>query len=287
MSLTTKTVLTLATGVCVLGLVVCGSDWLFGSNSTDRATEGGLDSSVSRNRRCPVESAIGGPSVCLVGNTSTAETAQAGSLAEAQPKTATRDVNDSDDGVSWDFVARNSATKKIEVSLSNPTEINFTDSPLADVVAYLSEYHEIPILLDKVALIDAGIALDTPITCTLAETTLESALNIMLRPLMFEFVITNEVMMITTAERAEDLIEPRVYDLLRLPSLDTKMVSSIILSATRSDSWNENGGAGSLVTGPDFLVINHNQRTHRQIVSLLDQLERQARQKAKRNAAAK
>jgi len=103
------------------------------------------------------------------------------------------------------------AERRIAASLDEQTEVNFTDSPLTDVVAYLQDYHNIPIILDSAALSDAGIATDTPVTRTLAGVKLRSALKIILQPLALAYVIEDEVMKITTAEKENEKLQTRVY----------------------------------------------------------------------------
>lgn len=112
---------------------------------------------------------------------------------------------------------------------------------------------------------------------------MESALNIILSPLKLDYVVNNEVMTITTAKQAEATTESLVYDLARIPNIEPKTLSSIIMSvATKPEAWTEQGGPGTLVLGTDFIAINQNQRAHRKIVSLLTQLERHAKEQARR-----
>ena len=69
----------------------------------------------------------------------------------------------------------------IEKALSQPTELDFTDSPLSNVIDYLKDHHSqkaghpFDIQLDTKALNDAGIAPDTPVTKCLKGISLRSA----------------------------------------------------------------------------------------------------------------
>ncbi len=103
------------------------------------------------------------------------------------------------------------AERRIAASLSEQTEIGFTDSPLTDVVAFLSDYHNIPIIIDTEALNEEGIAPDQPVTRSLSGVTLRSALKIMLQPLALAYVIEDEVMKITTLTKEKDKLQTRVY----------------------------------------------------------------------------
>ena len=59
----------------------------------------------------------------------------------------------------------------------------------------------IPIWIDKKALDDVGIGTDTPVTINLAGITLRSGLKIMLKELELTYVISDEVLKITTPKR--------------------------------------------------------------------------------------
>ena len=88
--------------------------------------------------------------------------------------------------------------------------VSADDKALADVVVYLADFHNIPIIIDAEALEDEGIATDSPVTRTLTGVKLRSALKIILQPLDLGYVIEDDVMKITTAGLKENkgLTEP-------------------------------------------------------------------------------
>ncbi len=107
---------------------------------------------------------------------------------------------------------RNPAEKKILAALEENTVLEFIETPLADVVAYLKDLHQIPIVIDRRALDDAGIGSDTPITQeSLRGISLKSALRIMLRDFDLTYIIDDEVLQITTKEEAESRLVTKVY----------------------------------------------------------------------------
>ena len=93
---------------------------------------------------------------------------------------------------------------KINKVLHDQTELDFVDTPLADVITYLQDYHKINIAIDHKALEDAGIGTDTQITRTLKGVTLRSALKLMLKDLGLTYVIADEVLLITTPDEANN-----------------------------------------------------------------------------------
>ena len=93
---------------------------------------------------------------------------------------------------------------RIWQALDSVTEIQFTDTPLRDIVAYIAQLHDIPVLLDTANLTADGITGDEEITVIVSGITLRSALNLMLgsvHDVPLGFVIQNEVLKITTRER--------------------------------------------------------------------------------------
>ena len=59
------------------------------------------------------------------------------------------------------------AELKILAALDGPTTMEFTDTPLRDVIDYLKDSHRIPIVIDNPALEEVGIGTDTPMTTNL------------------------------------------------------------------------------------------------------------------------
>ena len=100
---------------------------------------------------------------------------------------------------------------KILAALEEPTELDFEDTPLKDVVDYLKTRHAIEIQLDEKALTDAGVGSDTPVTRNIKGITLRSALKLVLSELDLTYLIRNEVLMITSKTEAENYLSMRVY----------------------------------------------------------------------------
>lgn len=94
---------------------------------------------------------------------------------------------------------------KIWAALDEPTELNFVEQPISDVVDYLKARHEIEIQLDAKALTDAGVSTDTPITRSIKGITLRSALNLLLSELDLTYLVRNGVLMVTSNIEAESM----------------------------------------------------------------------------------
>jgi hypothetical protein len=93
--------------------------------------------------------------------------------------------------------------RSIERKLSEPVSLTFKDTPLHQVISDLNML--VPganIALDRLALQEAGIGLDTPLTLAAERIALKSALNVLLDQAKLTYVIRDQCLMITTKEKA-------------------------------------------------------------------------------------
>ena len=74
------------------------------------------------------------------------------------------------------------AHQRIIDSLDDPTDFEFLETPLEEVITYLEDKHEIEIEIDNAALDVLGLDSSIPITKTLAGISLRSALAILVPP---------------------------------------------------------------------------------------------------------
>jgi hypothetical protein len=171
----------------------------------------------------------------------------------------------------------------IAAALDQPTELDFAESPLIEVIQYLQQRHEIPIQLDGKALGDAGVGTDTSITRSIKGVSLESALDLVLTELDLTWIIHDEVLFITSKSQAETMIDSRVYPVRDLVvsvpgesgnALDYDSLVEVLAQAAGNDA----GAARSIrVYRPACaLVITRPIVVHRRIEKLLKEL-RQAR----------
>jgi hypothetical protein len=174
----------------------------------------------------------------------------------------------------------NSMSKKIEQALAAPLHkpgLDYTDQPLQDVVTQLSDEYGIPIHVSKTALKDAGISTDAPVTVSIHNISLRSALRLMLKSLQLAYVIQDEVLFITTPEDVENDLKVCVYDVRRIagdkgaltPLMDT------ISACVAKETWAKNGKGIAEIRSPQpgFLVITQTQAVHNDIRHLLTTLD--------------
>ena len=108
------------------------------------------------------------------------------------------------------------AVRRIRAALDDETRIGCIETPLDQMATYLSEQHDIPILLDSRALDDAGIGTDSPVTVEIKGVSLRSGLRLLLRGLDLDFAIVDEVLLITVAQVAARHTEVCIYDVAEL-----------------------------------------------------------------------
>jgi hypothetical protein len=103
-------------------------------------------------------------------------------------------------------------------ALKEETSIDCTNSPLKDVLQYFSEKHRIPVRMDSPALKEAGVEECAPITCKLSGIPLRSALGIILDDLQLVWTIDNDVLTITSPNKAEsyEFLVTKSYDVADL-----------------------------------------------------------------------
>lgn len=157
-------------------------------------------------------------------------------------------------------------------ALEEPTTINFTETPLQDVVDYLKSAHKIEIQLHTRALEDVAIGSDTPVTCHLKDVNLASALNLLLTDMDLTYIIKNEVLLITTKDMAATELLTRTYpvgDLVE-PKGEDKLIKAIT-STVQPMTWDEVGGPGSIVFVPaaKSFVISQLREVHDEVLTLL------------------
>ena len=128
-----------------------------------------------------------------------------------------------------DLKKQSPAEVKIRKALDEPTNLEFVETPLTDVIDYLKDLHGIEIQIDNKALEDAATGTDTPVTRNLRGISLRSALRLMLGPLDLAYVIKDEVLLITTKEKADAELVTKVYpvaDLVLSPFARTPRMMS-------------------------------------------------------------
>ena len=177
--------------------------------------------------------------------------------------------------------------KKIREALDSPTQFEFIETPLQDVIDYLKNLHKIEIQLDTRALKDIGIGTDAPVTRNMKGVTLKEALQFVLRDLGLTYIVTKEVLLITTPEEADSQLVTKAYPVADLvlvggdsqgegAEADFESLIDILSGTVKPTSWEDVGGPGTIRENPIglSLVISQTQEAHEDIETLLAQLRK-------------
>lgn len=87
--------------------------------------------------------------------------------------------------------------RRILAELDKKTEFDYRERPLQDVIRDIASHHNIPIVINRKAIEDAGITPDTPVTFAMTGQ-LKSALRRMLDEIKLTYFIRDEVLQVTT-----------------------------------------------------------------------------------------
>ncbi len=117
---------------------------------------------------------------------------------------------------SWMEPRKNPKERAIEYRLEQPIQFGFRDTPLREVIATLSALSNVPIFAEDLALQEANIALEHPLTMDANGMSMKSALNILLGKMRLTYVIKDESLMITTVEKAHNKFRRAVYSVADL-----------------------------------------------------------------------
>jgi hypothetical protein len=171
------------------------------------------------------------------------------------------------------------AAAEIRRALRSPTEVDFVDTPLRDALEYLANLQRVRIVPDAPKLHAEGVAMDTPVTISLKDVTLESALDLLLSPLQLDFMIKDEVLRITTAAEERQTFQMEVYpvrDLLLDRGFDREELLDVLRSSVAPQSW-DNSQAMLRIARDNLLIVRQTPRTQRDLGRVLEQFREKLR----------
>jgi hypothetical protein len=107
---------------------------------------------------------------------------------------------------------RGPAADRIRAAMRQDTRLEFPNTALRDALNFLADMHDINIIIDEQALSDAAVDVDDTVDIVLSGISLGDALNILLEPYDLTYVMANDVLQITTTDRAAREVDTRSYD---------------------------------------------------------------------------
>lgn len=169
---------------------------------------------------------------------------------------------------------------RFDEALDKPVSQSFNDTPLEEAVAQLSEQLDIPMIIDRTALEEVGLTVDTPVNITLKSVRLKSFLNLMLRDLELTYHVSDEVLQITTREAAETNLRGRIYFLeaTGIAQGNIDHLIETIQSTVNPDTWDALGGPSTIsvlhigVGNRPSIIVSSMMDVHAQIESTMQTL---------------
>jgi general secretion pathway protein D len=172
--------------------------------------------------------------------------------------------------------------RKILKALNTPMSIDFKSEPLQNVIDYLQKQIGEAIIIPREILAEVNAAYDTPITIQSDRASTRSVLKRILADLNLTYVIKDQVIQVTTRERAKDMMTTRVYYIGDLASAtgfnmgpfgnqfqaiqNINGIMNLITSTIDPQSWQPNGPATiAFEPGTMSLIIRQSAEVHMMI----------------------
>ena len=107
---------------------------------------------------------------------------------------------------SVDLAGSNEAERNIYNKLSEKVDVDYTNTPVRQILDDFSVKLNFPLYIDENSILDAGASTDDPVTLAIGEVSLRSALRLILEASELTYVIEDEVMKITTKDAASSQV---------------------------------------------------------------------------------
>lgn len=166
----------------------------------------------------------------------------------------------------------------VEDKLEVPTDLQYLDTPLGDVLIDLELRHKLDMELDERALTADGLSSETPISLSLKGAPLVKALDEILEPHGLTWILCDGLVVITTKTAAETKEMIRVYSLAALREaageIDVENLQETIRYQTGFESWldGQDVETAEVNVVSNTLVVRHIWRIHRQVALVLQEL---------------
>ena len=165
---------------------------------------------------------------------------------------------------------------KLQAKLNFPIpNISLPNTPLAGAVQLVSAMSTLPVSFDPDAMQELGVSLHDPISIEVAKSTLGKMLEeIAAKRNLTPVVANGQILLTSTAEHRENL-RPSRYDVSDLTGGDARATADLAALVQRlvvPESWQLDGGRGTVDVTPGVLRITQTARVHYQIIVFCEKL---------------
>jgi hypothetical protein len=174
-------------------------------------------------------------------------------------------------------------------------EIELTDVPLAKAVELLASMSTVPITLDPDAMMQFGVTARDPVSIHLTAATVEKTLRALAAKRGLAVAGGNGQVLVTTPEEHRETLRKVRYTVSDLAGEDKGAVAertphapreaelaAVVRKLIAPDSWQGNGGRGTIEPDGGALVVTQTGEVHQQVLDFCEKL-RNARQKPLRS----
>jgi hypothetical protein len=180
---------------------------------------------------------------------------------------------------------RSPKRRAIEYRLLQPITLNFKDVPFEEALRSISSLSGVQVIPDFRAFEEAGVSLAVPVSIAVENISMKSSLNLLLDKLMLDWVIRDDVLLITTPPKRGrfyrktypigDLLARRARG-IPTDSKAAEALRQVIEKCVDEDSWANSGGSGTIqyLAQEKSLLIYQSAQEHEEIVQLLASLRK-------------
>jgi ribosomal protein S8E len=178
--------------------------------------------------------------------------------------------------------------QSILAALKKPVSVNLTNARLAQFIEVLQKQGNMNVVVDNVGLNEVGKGINTPISISADHIALADAMKRVLEPLGLDYVIKDEVLLISSRSRCRPILEVRSYPVADLVTdnktasgakVDFEPLTKLITSTVEPASWEGSGGRGRIEPFENSLslVIRQSEADHQKTSALLHNLRSMSR----------
>ncbi len=172
--------------------------------------------------------------------------------------------------------AEAAADDKIEPRLADKLpDIQLVQTPLGQAIDTLSALSNLPIAIDPDALIAVGASLDDPVSVHLAHATVGEILEKILAARKLGFVAEGSRLLVTTPADYRETLRPLRYPVADLTGEDAKAtaeLAGLVQKLVAPESWQLNGGRGSIHADEGALAVVQTGAVHDQLAAFCEKL---------------
>ena len=155
-------------------------------------------------------------------------------------------------------------TASVDEALKTKVSYAFVDTPLANVLDFFDKVVDVNIYINRRALDEIAVSVDSPVTASAEQLALGSALKEILKTKELAYVKHSEVLVVTSIENSEQMLSTKAYQVLRRVAPDDLIEEITGLFAP--NSWSDVGGPATLQpTSTGILIISQQDEVHEQI----------------------